>query len=93
MQKYIVHVTIDFVLKVEPVIHMCYERKKLKSKIHVIVIWTEMNPLYPTYAIFLKMWGFKDVKYDILMCQSHSTRPHNAKKARNVIILCKIPEN
>ena len=29
----------------------------------------------PTYAIFLKSWGFKDVKYDIPMCQSHSTRP------------------
>ena len=28
-----------------------------------------------TYAIFLKSWGFKDVKFDIPMCQSHSTRP------------------
>ena len=28
----------------------------------------------PSFAIFLKNWGFKDVKYDILMCQSHSTR-------------------
>ena len=38
-----------------------------------------MNPLDPTYAIFLKSWGFKDVKYDILMCQSHSTRSHTPK--------------
>ena len=29
----------------------------------------------PTYAIFLKSWGFKDVKYDIPLYQSHSTRP------------------
>ena len=29
-----------------------------------------MNPLDPTYAMF-----YKDVKYDILMCQSHSNRP------------------
>ena len=29
----------------------------------------------PTYAIFLKSWGFKDVEFDIPMCQSHSTRP------------------
>ena len=28
-----------------------------------------------TYAIFFKSWGFKDVKYDIPMCQSHSSRP------------------
>ena len=27
------------------------------------------------YAIFLKRWGFKDVKYDIPRCQSHSIRP------------------
>ena len=26
----------------------------------------------PTYAIFWKSWGFKDVKYDIPMCQSQS---------------------
>ena len=29
-----------------------------------------MNPLDPTYAIFLKSWGFKDVKYDILVCHT-----------------------
>ena len=29
----------------------------------------------PKYAIFFKSWGFKDVKYDIPMCQYHSTRP------------------
>ena len=29
----------------------------------------------PTYAIFLKSWGFRDVKCDIPMCQYHSTRP------------------
>ena len=29
----------------------------------------------PTYAISFKSWGFKDVKYDIPMCQSYSTRP------------------
>ena len=38
--------------------------------------WTEKRSNNPTYAIFLKSWGFKDVKYDIPMCQSHSTRPH-----------------
>ena len=43
--------------------------------------WTEKCSKDPTYAIFLKSWGFKDVKYDILMCQSHSTRPHNTKKS------------
>ena len=37
--------------------------------------WTEKCSKDPTYAIFLKSWGFKDVKYDIPMCQSHSTRP------------------
>ena len=44
-------------------------------KIHIKKIWTEKCLKDPTYAIFLKSWGFKDVKYDILMCQSHSTRP------------------
>ena len=34
----------------------------------------------------LKSWEFKDVKRDIPMCQSHSTRPHNAKQALYVII-------
>ena len=23
-----------------------------------------MNPLDPTYAIFLKSWGYKDIRYD-----------------------------
>ena len=27
----------------------------------------------PTYAIFLISWGFKDAKYNIPMCQFHST--------------------
>ena len=36
--------------------------------------------------ICLKSWEFKDVKRDIPMCQSHSTRPHNAKQALYVII-------
>ena len=34
----------------------------------------------PTYAIFLKSWGFKDVKYDIPIRYFHSTCLHNAKK-------------
>ena len=49
---------------------------------------------------FLKGWGFKDVKYDIPMCQSHSTRPQfiqlvttMQKKALYVIISGEIPEN
>ena len=29
------------------------------------MIWTGYWPKDPTYAIFLKSWGFKDVKYDI----------------------------
>ena len=29
----------------------------------------------PNICIFLKSWVFKDVKYDIPMCQYHSTRP------------------
>ena len=37
--------------------------------------WTEKCLKDPTYAIFLKSWGFKDVKNDIPMCQYHSTRP------------------
>ena len=32
-------------------------------------------PKDPRNAIFLKSWVFKDVKYDIPMCQYHSTRP------------------
>ena len=28
-------------------------------------------PKYPTYAIFLNSWWFKDVKNDILDCQIH----------------------
>ena len=75
-------------------------KKKLESKVHVKLIWTEMNPLDPTYAIFLKSWGFKDVKYDIPMCQYHSTRPQPIqlvptmqKKALYVIISAEIPEN
>ena len=54
----------------------------------------------PTYAIFLKSWVFKDVKYDIPMCQCHSTRPQPIqlvptmqKKALYVIISAEIPEN
>ena len=37
-----------------------------------------LNRIWPkdlTYAIFLKSWVFKDVKYDIPMCKYHSTRP------------------
>ena len=44
------------------------------------ISWTEKCLKDPTYAIFLESWGFKDVKYDIPMCQSHSTCPHSAKK-------------
>ena len=29
----------------------------------------------PNICYILESWGFKDVKYDIPMCQSHSTRP------------------
>ena len=37
--------------------------------------WTEKCSKDPTYAIFLESWGFRDVKYDIPMCQYHSNRP------------------
>ena len=37
--------------------------------------WTEKCSKDPTYAIFLKSWWFKDVKYDVPMSQYHSTRP------------------
>ena len=33
-----------FVAHLSSVKHMCYEREKLEGKIHVKVIWTEMNP-------------------------------------------------
>ena len=54
----------------------------------------------PTYAIYLKSRGFKDVKYDIPMRQYHPTRPQPIhlvptmqKKALYVIISGEIPEN
>ena len=34
-----------------------------------------LNRKDPRFAIFLKSWGFKDVKYDISIFHSHSTRP------------------
>ena len=37
-----------------------------------------LNRIWPkdlTYAIFLESWVFEDVKYDIPMCEYHSTRP------------------
>ena len=37
--------------------------------------WTEKWPKDPIYAIIVKSWVFKDVKYDIPMCQYHSTWP------------------
>ena len=39
--------------------------------------WTEKCLKDLTYAIILESWVFKDVKYDIPMCQSHSTRPQS----------------
>ena len=63
-------------------------------------VGTEKCLKYPTFAIFFKSWGFKDVKYDIPMCQYHSTRPQPfqlvptmQKKALYVIISVQIPEN
>ena len=46
-------------------------RFEFTLKMRLNRIW----PKDPTYAIFLKSWVFKDVKYDIPMCQYHSTRP------------------
>ena len=46
-------------------------RFEFTLKMRLNRIW----PKDPTYAIFLKSWVFKDVKYDIPMCQCHSTRP------------------
>ena len=37
--------------------------------------WAEKCLKYPTYALFLERWWFRNVKYDIPMCQSHLTRP------------------
>ena len=34
----------------------------------------------PNICYIFEKLGVQDVKYDIPMCQSHSTRPHNAKK-------------
>ena len=47
----------------------------VELQIHVKKSWTEKCLKDPTYAIFLKSWGFKDDKYDIPKYQSHSTRP------------------
>ena len=62
-------------------------------------ISTEKYLRDPTYAIFFKIW-IEDVKYDIPMCQSHSTRPQPIqlvptmrKKTLYVIISGEIPEN
>ena len=41
-------------------------------------------------AVFFKSWGFKDVKYDLPMCKSHSTQP---QPIQCVIISGEIPEN
>ena len=64
-------------------------RFEFTLKMRLNRIW----PKDPTYAIFLKSWVFKDVKYDIPMCQYHSTRPQPIqlvptmqKKALYVII-------
>ena len=46
-------------------------RFEFTLKMRLNRIW----PKDPTYAIFLKSWVFKDVKYDIPVCQYHSTRP------------------
>ena len=48
------------------------ELQNTSKKIEQKNAWKTQQMLY-----FL---GFKDVKNDIPMCQSHSTRPHNAKK-------------
>ena len=54
----------------------------------------------PNVCYIFKSWGFKDVKYEIPMCQSHSTRPQPIqlvptmqKNALYVIISGEIPEN
>ena len=55
--------------------------------------------LRPNMCYILKSWGFKDVKYDILMCQSHSTLPQpiqlvpTMQKSSLPIILGEIPES
>ena len=51
------------------------------QKVEQKIVWKARA----TYAIYLKSWGFKDVKYDIPMCQSHSTRPYNEKRTLYVI--------
>ena len=79
--------------------HMCYERKKLESKIHVKLIWTEKNVRPNICYIFEKLrvqgcqiWH-SHVSIPFNSAPAHSTRPHNAKKALYVIILGEIPEN
>ena len=74
--------------------HCCYEReKKLESKIHVKLIWTEMNPLDPTYAIFLKSWGFKDVKYDILVSHEFKESTMNPRFPSSALFWANFPES
>ena len=64
--------------KVESGSHICYLLSTLDSARFEFTLKMRLNRIWPkdpTYAIFLKSWVFKDVKYDIPMCQYHSTRP------------------
>ena len=45
------------------------------------------------YALFLKSWGFKDVKYDIFPCVNPIQLVPTMKKALYVFISSEIPEN
>ena len=53
----------------KPPNHKKYQKSKL-SLPSLLYFWKAEGP----------QWEFKDVKYDIPMCQFHSTRPHNGKK-------------
>ena len=80
---------VSFIIHTLLLVMLLVELRNTCKKIEQKNAWKTPHLLY--------FW-FKGVKYDILMCQSHSTlpqpiQPRDAKQALYVIISAEIPEN